>query len=210
MLGGLWPVRGGYLMKPAKGQIYFLPQRPFLTLSSLRDQFIYPDTTADMRAKGISDADLERITECVALKGVVEREGGWDAQSDWRDVLSGGEKQRVAMARLFYHKPKFAILDECTSAVSIDVEGQMYEAAKAQGITLLTVTHRPTLWKYHTHLLMFDGQGNYTFSELNATTRLTLHEEKAQLEQKLASLPTLQTRLKTLCEMLGEQSIYVK
>ena len=99
---------------------------------------------------------------------VVERdELGWEKQNDWNDVLSGGEKQRVAMARLIYHKPMYAILDECTSAVSIDVEGHLYAHMKAQGITLITVSHRNTLWKYHDYVLRFKGDRAYEFGPMS-------------------------------------------
>jgi len=201
-LGGLWPLYGGTLHKPPNHQLFYIPQKPYLCSGSLRDQIIYPDTIAQKNLNEL-DTQLDDIMKWVDLQHIVTREGGWSAVKVWQDVLSGGEKQRVAMARLFYHKPKYAILDECTSAVSIDVEGQMYQHAIDLGITLMTVTHRPTLWKYHKYLLRFDGQGSWEFSSLSADTLITLQEEKEQLEKQLAGIPNLQQRLKQINALIG-------
>lgn len=90
----------------------YIPQRPYTCIGTLRDQVIYPDTPADMKARGVTDDDLQRILELLQVGSIVEREGGWDAQREWRDALSGGDKQRLAAARLFYHAPLYSILDE--------------------------------------------------------------------------------------------------
>lgn len=95
------------------------------------------------------------------MDGIVEREGGWDAAREWRDALSGGDQQKIAWVRLFYHSPRYAILDEATSLVPPEMEGMMMEHATKLGITLLTVSHRPSLWKYHAMILHYDGQGGY-------------------------------------------------
>jgi ABC-type uncharacterized transport system fused permease/ATPase subunit len=74
-------------------------------------------------------------------------EGGLDAVRDWKNALSSSEMQCLAMARLFYHRPLLALLDECTGAIRSDLEEGMFEQAQSMGITLITVTHRPSLWK---------------------------------------------------------------
>ncbi|XP_062376694.1 ATP-binding cassette sub-family D member 3a [Sardina pilchardus] len=170
VLGELWPLFGGSLTKPERGKLFYVPQRPYMTLGSLRDQVIYPDTYEDQRRKGISDQVLKEYLDNVQLGHILEREGSWDMVQDWMDVLSGGEKQRMAMARLFYHKPQFAILDECTSAVSVDVEDFIYSHCRTVGISLFTVSHRKSLWKHHEYYLHMDGRGSYEFKPITADT----------------------------------------
>ncbi|KAF8832643.1 hypothetical protein HHX47_DHR1001920 [Lentinula edodes] len=146
----------------------------------------------------ITDDDLFKVLKVVQMENVVEREGGWDSIREWRDALSGGDKQKIAWARLFYHNPKYAILDEATSLVPLEMEGRMMEHATMLGITLLTVSHRPSLWKYHAMILHYDGQGGYVFTKLDAEKRLALQTEKQALEAKLADVPRMKARLAEL------------
>jgi len=166
ILGSLWPLMGGTLYRPHIEQMFYIPQRPYLPPGNLRDQVIYPHSKLQMLRKRTSDEDIKQVLKDVYLDYLIDREGGLDAVNDWNDVLSGGEKQRIAMARLFYHKPTFAVLDECTSAVSVDVEALLYNRSKQLGITLFTVSHRQTLFKFHDYVLRFDGEGGYTFQRL--------------------------------------------
>lgn len=170
ILGELWPIFGGEMTKPPAGKLFYIPQKPYMTLGSLRDQITYPHSGKEALRRGTTDAVLLGHLQRVQLGYLLEREGGLDAIADWLDVLSGGEKQRVAMARLFYHAPQFAILDECTSAVSVDVEGSMYRYCREVGITLLTVSHRKSLWQHHEHVLHLDGRGEYTFNPIDPDT----------------------------------------
>lgn len=199
ILGGLWPVYGGTVHKPPFSAIFYIPQRPYLPRGSLRQQIIYPDSLRQMRARGITDADLESILAILGLEHLLGLdELGWEAEAEWRDLLSGGLQQKVAMARLFYHRPRYAILDECTSSVTLETEKVMYDTAEQLGITLLTVSHRRSLWKYHTHILQFDGQGRYLFTKLDAERRLKLEEEKEELEVKLRQVPEWERRMQEL------------
>ncbi|KAJ9132191.1 hypothetical protein P3X46_034280 [Hevea brasiliensis] len=187
VLRGLWPIVSGRLAKASQLNnedsesgcgIFYVPQRPYTCLGTLRDQIVYPlshDEAALMTLKlhgedkisgdttKILDARLKAILENVRLNYLLEREeGGWDANLNWEDILSLGEQQRLGMARLFFHKPKFGILDECTNATSVDVEEQLYRLAKDMNITVVTSSQRPALIPFHSvELRLIDGEGNW-------------------------------------------------
>lgn len=188
IVAGLWPVYRGLVSRPRKfGQdgIMFLPQRPYLSVGTLRDQVIYPHTAMDMRDVGETDERLQQVLQDAHLGYLPSREGGWDARKEWKDVLSGGEKQRMGLARLFYHEPHYAFIDEGTSAVSSDVEGLLYERAKARGITLITISTRASLKKYHTYNLTL-GLG--TEGEHWQLEKIGTDQEKLGVEKELQEL----------------------
>lgn len=188
IVAGLWPVYRGLVSRPrgfGLDGIMFLPQRPYLSVGTLRDQVLYPHTEIDMHEAGESDASLQKILDDAHLGYLPSREGGWDARKEWKDVLSGGEKQRMAMARLFYHEPRYAFIDEGTSAVSSDVEGLLYERAKERGITLITISTRASLKKYHTFNLTL-GMGDE--GEQWEFDRIGTEKEKLGVEKELQEL----------------------
>ncbi|KAI3462063.1 hypothetical protein Pfo_018726 [Paulownia fortunei] len=184
VLRGLWPVVNGRLIKPHQQidpesgcRLFYVPQRPYTCLGTLRDQIIYPLSCdeAEKRAlhlikegqeaigaTNVLDAHLKTILENVKLLYLLEREGGWDTCQNWEDILSLGEQQRLGMARLFFHKPQFGILDECTNATSVDVEEHLYRLASNSGITVITSSQRPALIPFHSvELRLIDGEGKW-------------------------------------------------
>ena len=129
------------------------------------DQLTYPYTSSNNSKEDLTKEELRQLLNRVDLAYLADREGVLTDEVNWEEVLSLGEKQRLAMARLIYHHPKFAILDECTSAVSIDVEEKLYRAANERGITSITISQRLALEEFHTReLRMGDCEGEKGWS----------------------------------------------
>uniref|UniRef100_A0A4W4FDI1 ABC transporter domain-containing protein n=1 Tax=Electrophorus electricus TaxID=8005 RepID=A0A4W4FDI1_ELEEL len=160
VLNHLWEPSGSFEMTTCFGPrgVLFLPQKPYLTDGSLREQ---------VRCS----VDDERILQYLELAGVsslLKRTGGLDEKVNWNwyDVLSPGEMQRLCFARLFYLQPKYAVLDEVSSALSEEAEDQLYRACKQLGMTLISLGHRSTLHKYHDVMLQLCGDGRWELTKL--------------------------------------------
>ena len=147
-LGGLWAIPHGKITKPGGAKaslnsvIFYLPQKPYQVLGTLPEQMTYPDVSA---AQDLSAERLAEILGRVDLSYLMERESVLTKETNWEEELSLGEKQRLAIARLIHHKPQFAVLDECTSAVSSEMERRLYEICLQHQITYVTISHRPAL-----------------------------------------------------------------
>lgn len=122
-IAGLWHTGSGCIRRPPSPHLLFLPQRPYMLLTSLRSQLLYPQ-----HEREVADDELLRLLERVNLPHLAARFGGLDAELDWAKVLSVGEQQRVAMARVLLGAPRYAILDEATSALDIANEGKPVSA----------------------------------------------------------------------------------
>lgn len=145
--------------------LFYVPQRPYLVSGSLREQVTYPLTPGPAADEAVRDC-LRRVH--LDKLDTHSPAGLATAHHDWADVLSGGEKQRLGLARLFFHKPKFAVLDESTSAINPDEEGMLYNQMSELGITVFSIAHRMELMRFHQLQLHFaaDGTGGWTLTQL--------------------------------------------
>ncbi len=151
-IAGLWTRGSGTVRRPPLERIFFLPQKPYMLLGSLRDQLRYPRLD-----EAFSDSELQRVLTLVKLEDLADRMGGFDAEQDWADLLSLGEQQRLAFGRLLIHRPEFAVLDEATSALDHKTEAHLYRLLREAGIHFISVGHRETLLDYHDRVLELQG-----------------------------------------------------
>jgi len=143
-------------MRPPLSDMIFLPQRPYMVLGTLRDQLLYPRLDVN-----ISNDELFEALQRVNLKDLPERVGGFETELDWSTVLSLGEQQRLAFARLLLSNARYAVLDEATSALDLGNEQRLYEHLKTTDTTFISVGHRPSLLQYHEYVLELKGDTNW-------------------------------------------------
>jgi putative ATP-binding cassette transporter len=159
-IAGLWQTGSGVIHHPPVEDFFFLPQQPYLQSGTLRSQLLYPSERSDL-----SDEQLLEILELVHLPRLAERVGGLDASHDWEKLLSVGEQQRLAFARVLVHEPRIVILDEATSALDSGNEASLYGRLRDSGATLISIAHRAAVLRHHTHVLRLMGEGGWEVHE---------------------------------------------
>jgi ABC-type uncharacterized transport system fused permease/ATPase subunit len=136
-------------------------------LGTLQEQICYPNTT---RAAALSRERLAEILEVVDLAHLVDINGYLTDEVDWENEISYGERQRLAIARLVYSCPRFAILDECTSAVTREMEQRLYSYCSTHRISFITIAHRPALQAYHKRMLTIgEGECGFNLSDIDSS-----------------------------------------
>ncbi|WP_229497414.1 ABC transporter ATP-binding protein/permease [Nostoc mirabile] len=179
-LAGLWDAGSGTITHPERrrspsfalaeplaekrleektSRLLFLPQRPYMVLGSLRQQLLYPHSD-----RVVANDELLQVLQQVNLTNLVERTGVLDAVEDWGRVLSVGEQQRLAFARLLLQSPQYAILDEATSALDENNQTLLYGLLQKTDITYISVGHRSSLRSFHRWMLELQGGGSFMLS----------------------------------------------
>ena len=159
-VAGLWETGQGTIMRPKFEDMLFLPQHAYMAIGNLRTQLNYPNLNRD-----VSEDELREVLETVNLHGLAERCGGFDDEFDFEKILSVGERQRLAFARVFLNNPRYVLLDEATSALDSENEAFLYEKVVKTSATLISVSHHPALVKYHANVLELRPEGAWELSQ---------------------------------------------
>lgn len=227
LVSSIWPIYKGLLSRPADEDIMFVSQKSyFLNVGNLRDQIIYPLDYSQMLKKGYQDSDLIEILEEVGLAYLLKRFNDDlnyspseenQGNNPWFNLLSGGERQKMIIARILFHNKRFIVLDESTNAISFDLEDYLYEMLIRKKFTIITLSHRPLLIKYHDYVLELKGDDQYEFnyvknsynrSNNNSTLYLnSISREIESLESKLLEKTYLMKRQNELALLLDDFTI---
>lgn len=142
-IAGIWPFGGGEIALPATGRALFLPQRPYIPLGSLKRAVCYPEDEA-----GFADAAVAEALEAAELGHLVPRMNEADS---WDKRLSGGEQQRLALARALLLRPDWLFLDEATASLDTAAEERLYRLLRERlpGSAILSIAHRPAVAAFH-------------------------------------------------------------
>jgi putative ATP-binding cassette transporter len=157
---GLWTAGTGTVARPQAQSLFFLPQRPYMVLGSFRSQFLYGQPR-----QSISDKLVRRVIDQAGLGETLVRVGGLEAVHDWPNLLSNGEQQRVAFARLFLAKPAVAFMDEATTALDSESEKYLYDQLRATTQMYVSVGYRLTLSEFHDYILELKGDGKWQWEK---------------------------------------------
>ena len=158
-VAGLWAYSEGDVYCPTHQ--LFLSQKPYLPQGSLLTALAYPN-----EEKVFNRDEMIEVLKQVSLGHLQDR---LDQEQDWTRILSLGEQQRLAFARLLLHKPNVAFLDEATASMDEGLEDNMYRLLKERlpNTTVISVGHRSTLQAFHQQQLMILGDGKWQFTDRN-------------------------------------------
>jgi putative ATP-binding cassette transporter len=147
-IAGIWPFGSGAVRRPA-GTYLFLPQRPYFPLGTLRNAITYPGLPTP-----VDDATIE---ETMRRAGLAHLAGRLDEEQHWGQVLSGGEQQRLAVARALLVRPDWLFLDEATASLDPDAEQAMYKLIREDlpHATIVSIAHRTAVAGFHDHRVVF-------------------------------------------------------
>ena len=203
-IAGLWNCGSGTIERLSDEDVYFLPQRPYCTLGTLKDQLLYPSmdqmspedypeghrlSKAHLLRQKYTNQDLLKLLDTVGLSELPIRAGdgdpfrGLSTVLDWSNTLSLGEQQRLAFGRVLVNKPHLIVCDEATSALDMEAERRMYELLEVSvpDATVVSVGHRPSLMRYHDLRLRIGGE-NSDLAEIDPSV---LKDESSMLFENM-------------------------
>ena len=160
-LAGLWNAGEGVIERPPLASSMYIPQRPYMVMGTLRAQLLYGQSRS-----GFTDRELLSVIEQVGLVDTLNRVGGLDAAVDWSNILSTGEQQRLAFARVAISRPRFVYLDESTTALDESGEEQLYDLLRSFATNWISVGYRANLKRFHNYRLSLPGGGKWRFERL--------------------------------------------